>query len=396
MKLVKKLYIDYTRSTIVGSNKINGGANYTRTLLNHIKDFVDKNKMDVSVNVLVPNDYSFITTVEHSLFDDTALNIVRVLNGIENVQYEKGALLFIPLLPVKDYPILKQIKENKQIKIALTIHGLRNLDFSYDPYNLMYSDKGLALIKNYLGEVFLPVRKLIYRRFLRKYMGYVDTIITVSNYTLSGLSRSGQLNKVVLQYQDILPVEGDSESVEDVNGDYILFVSGNRPEKNLARSLVAYRKYIYENNGHLRMVIAGTSKDTALKLVNSTGIEALVKDRHIKFLDYVSDEELVWLYRNAYFLLYTSKSEGFGLPALEAAKYGCPTLAAYGTSIPEVLGPYCRYVNPYSSDLIAAEIKKMEDKNIHDEIANVLKREYDVLKRKSVFSTEMVIRELLS
>ena len=53
---------------------------------------------------------------------------------------------------------------------------------------------------------------------------------------------------------------------------------------------------------------------------------------------YVSDDELIWLYRNCYANLYPSLFEGFGLPVLEGMQFGAPTLASLSTSIPEVAG----------------------------------------------------------
>ena len=53
---------------------------------------------------------------------------------------------------------------------------------------------------------------------------------------------------------------------------------------------------------------------------------------------YVSDDELIWLYRNCYANLYPSLFEGFGLPVLEGMQFGAPTLASNSSSIPEVAG----------------------------------------------------------
>jgi glycosyltransferase involved in cell wall biosynthesis len=56
----------------------------------------------------------------------------------------------------------------------------------------------------------------------------------------------------------------------------------------------------------------------------------------VKFLGYVSDQDLPTLYRNATMLLYPSRMEGFGLPILEGMASGCPVLCANTSSLPEV------------------------------------------------------------
>ena len=61
-------------------------------------------------------------------------------------------------------------------------------------------------------------------------------------------------------------------------------------------------------------------------------------DAQIVMTGYVSDDELIWLYRNCYANLYPSLFEGFGLPVLEGMQFGAPTLTSNSTSIPEVAG----------------------------------------------------------
>jgi glycosyltransferase involved in cell wall biosynthesis len=66
----------------------------------------------------------------------------------------------------------------------------------------------------------------------------------------------------------------------------------------------------------------------------------------VKFVDYVSKEELPRLYAEATLFVFPSLYEGFGLPVLEAMSYGCPVVAANGSSIPEVCGEAALYFDP--------------------------------------------------
>jgi glycosyltransferase involved in cell wall biosynthesis len=65
---------------------------------------------------------------------------------------------------------------------------------------------------------------------------------------------------------------------------------------------------------------------------------------------YVSDEGLVWLYRNCYANLYPSLFEGFGLPILEGMQFCAPTLASRSSSIPEVTGEAAILLAPEDSE----------------------------------------------
>jgi glycosyltransferase involved in cell wall biosynthesis len=63
-------------------------------------------------------------------------------------------------------------------------------------------------------------------------------------------------------------------------------------------------------------------------LARRSGVE-----RHIHLLGYLTDEELINLYRASDALLFPTRYEGFGLPLLEAMAAECPLIA---TDIPVV------------------------------------------------------------
>lgn len=71
-------------------------------------------------------------------------------------------------------------------------------------------------------------------------------------------------------------------------------------------------------------------------------VEAAARDagllERIITLDRQPETTIRALYRNAAFLLFPSRYEGFGLPILEAFAAGTPVLASNVTSIPEVAG----------------------------------------------------------
>ena len=57
----------------------------------------------------------------------------------------------------------------------------------------------------------------------------------------------------------------------------------------------------------------------------------------IHLIGYVSDQELIWLYRHCVLNLYPSHYEGFGLPVLEGMGQGAPVLSSNSTSMPEIV-----------------------------------------------------------
>ena len=77
-----------------------------------------------------------------------------------------------------------------------------------------------------------------------------------------------------------------------------------------------------------------------------------MNDRVI-FTGKINDDELKYLYKNAKLFVYVSFYEGFGLPPLEAMRYGVPCVVSNTTSIPEVVGDGAIYVNPKNIDEIS-------------------------------------------
>jgi glycosyltransferase involved in cell wall biosynthesis len=65
---------------------------------------------------------------------------------------------------------------------------------------------------------------------------------------------------------------------------------------------------------------------------------------------YVSDDDLAALYGGALCLVFPSKTEGFGIPPLEAMTRGCPVISSNVASLVEVGGDAVAYVDPDHGD----------------------------------------------
>ena len=379
---MKRIYIDFTYSLPTKLAKFHGGGNYTKTVLLDMKNYLSKSDEIYDIIILFPNDYVVTAECEKEIVNFEKFKIKYINTTLDEHPFETGSILFLPLLGVKEFPLLKKLKKKYGIKIILTIHGLRLLDMKWDNYDLNYAN-GLAEKLHYIlkNKYLLSLRKRIYCSYLRRFVPYCDKIITVSNYSLSSIVRFTPIRNIFLQYENIVTVKETFEK-NNLYNNYILFVSGNRPEKNLSRTLDAYKLVYKKNKDIMPIFITGVPKKIQINLSKSLDLFELVKVKKIVFLDYVSDEQLSDLYRNASFLLYTSKSEGFGLPALEAAKRFCPVVAAYGTSIPEVLDSAALYVNPYSIDSIASGIERMCNENIRKQYCDRIKKIIPLIEHK--------------
>ena len=78
-------------------------------------------------------------------------------------------------------------------------------------------------------------------------------------------------------------------------------------------------------------------------------IEELGIQYQVKFLDYVTYQELPKIINQAIALVFPSLWEGFGFPVVEAMACGTPVITSNLSSLPEVAGDAAILVNPYNT-----------------------------------------------
>lgn len=130
-------------------------------------------------------------------------------------------------------------------------------------------------------------------------------------------------------------------------GGFWLNVGTIEPRKNQYCLAQAYASYLALGGSPMPLVLAGGKgwlMDDFENELAGLGIE-----QYVLFTGYVSDDELIWLYRNCYANLYPSLFEGFGLPVLEGMQFGAPTLASDTSSIPEVAGNAAILLAPHDA-----------------------------------------------
>lgn len=119
-------------------------------------------------------------------------------------------------------------------------------------------------------------------------------------------------------------------------GRYWLNVGTIEPRKNQHMLAEAYAAYLAGGGERMPLVLAGGKGWLMEDFQRHLEVLGVVDD--VVLTGYVSDEELIWLYRNCYANLYPSLFEGFGLPVLEGMQFGAPTVTSNSSSLPEVAG----------------------------------------------------------
>ena len=75
-----------------------------------------------------------------------------------------------------------------------------------------------------------------------------------------------------------------------------------------------------------------------------------VRQSNIHDAGYVDDDDLAALYEGALCLVFPSRTEGFGIPPLEAMARGCPVISSNAASLVEVGGDAVIYADPDDGD----------------------------------------------
>ncbi|MFZ4855397.1 MAG: glycosyltransferase family 4 protein [Desulfuromonadaceae bacterium] len=145
------------------------------------------------------------------------------------------------------------------------------------------------------------------------------------------------------------------------SGKYFLFVGSILKHKNISRLVQAFARLESE----AVLVIAGACKDAEHldDLRRETSVTGLSETR-LRYLDYVTDEDLPYLYNGALAFILPSLHEGFGVPIIEAMACGTPVITSNCSAMPEVAGDAALLVDPYSVESIAAAMRDVLD-NTH-------------------------------
>jgi len=198
-------------------------------------------------------------------------------------------------------------------------------------------------------------------------------IITVSNFSkkelliyLPNLKEKIEVSYIAANHIDKIFQDDSILDENDLSkGNYFFAVSSMHPNKNfqiIGKVLSQYKNF----NG--QMVIAGGKNS---RVFSNLEFES---NQNIKFVGYVTDEQLKSLYRNARAFIFPSYYEGFGLPPLEAMSVGCPVIASNAASIPEVCQSGAIYFNPDDPEDLVECINKIYHQDVKDLSDNGLKR----------------------
>lgn len=191
---------------------------------------------------------------------------------------------------------------------------------------------------------------LMHRRSLR----LATKVVAISHYTKERTMHHFGISadKIDVVHIGFIPPSAHPEPLQ-VPEHFFLFAGVLKERKNVAGVVRAFAEFCRQERGDHELLVAGkgggTYQQTLIALAHELGVE-----QQVRFLGYVTNEELAYLYTKATALVFPSFIEGFGMPVLEAMSVGLPVITSNQGALAEVAGDAALLVDPNDATAIAS------------------------------------------
>lgn len=185
-------------------------------------------------------------------------------------------------------------------------------------------------------------RRLVARRALRTALRRARLMLVPSEAVAAALAQSFPAHATrirALPPPIVVPARREWAEIDSELRGAIVSLARPEPRKDLGFALESYARACARDHDLPRLCFAGPPDDR-WKPLRRRARELGVRER-MCFVHDLSDAQRWSLLAAARALLFPSRLEGFGMPALEAALVGCPVLVRAGGVPHDVLGEAC-------------------------------------------------------
>lgn len=380
---MKRVLFDLMESQPTATSKFHGGGEYIKAVFKNLTEkYYDQFELIVFFN---PD--KFLDDWIYDIISRKKIKTYHVHNvrEIKNVFQKEDIDIFYSGMP---YFYLKEDFPDR-VRIKGTVHGLRFVEMPSDKYAYLYSD-GKASRKEIIRHL---ISKKYQNSKLRQFsvcINLIDELVCVSNHTKYSIkSHYPEIKdkKITVFYTPQKKAELSQSKSSSIDGKYILIMGGDRWIKNSYRAILAFETLFA--GGYLsdyKIVVIGGLNEKIKKDIKSP-------DKYV-IKGYVETSELEELYKFCDVFVYPSLNEGFGMPPLEAMKYGKTCVVSGICSLPEVCGDAVYYVNPYDIGEMATRVLMAVNEKINtDKVLRQFNKIYDRQKEDLDRLCEFIIED---
>ena len=198
------------------------------------------------------------------------------------------------------------------------------------------------------GKLSLIWHKIVYRQAASFTKYPILTVSFFSKYSIIDTYKvhPSRVNVVSNGWQHITNTEGDDNILQKqglAKGDFY-FTLGNINYNKNTKWVIDYA----QKHPNDLFVLSGVKVKNSQVDIEHTP--------NVRYLDFLSDSEIVTLYRNCKAFIFPSIHEGFGIPPMEALCHGAQIIIANTTCLPEIYQSSAHYIDAYDTDVNLDEI----------------------------------------
>ncbi len=209
---------------------------------------------------------------------------------------------------------------------------------------------------NFIQEISDDLNHERNQRFIEK-LNRADSITYISEYAKKSTHQYFEVPKVpeyvIYNGNPILELENLENYNLPIPQKYIYAIGDFLERKNF-HLLVEMMQHLPED---FHLIISGNATRNYAETVRDT-IQKLNLNARVVLTGRVSEKDKQYYFKNCTAFALPSLREGFGLPAIEAMRFGMPIFLANTTSLPEIGGEYAFYFNDFNPENMATVIKE--------------------------------------
>lgn len=226
------------------------------------------------------------------------------------------------------------------------------------------------------GPLVYKVKLFAYRQVFSHAVKKSQQVIAVSNYVKKQLEDEWEVNpkKIVvtkeaaedniLNLATRMTVDGIDQVLKKfkIAKPYIFYVGNAHPHKNVEGLIKAFLK-IRKNYQCITLVLAGSDHYFWERIKKEFNHPDII------YTGFVSDIELVGLYKGSDVYVVPSFEEGFGIPLLEAFVCGVPVVSSKLGSLTEIGGDAALYFDPHDmGEMVNKIMTVLNDQKLRKEL----------------------------
>ena len=210
----------------------------------------------------------------------------------------------------------------------------------------------IPLLDAELFATWRPHHRLVYKSYLRQ-LQVADTIVAISRTTAADLATHLGISdeRVRVVYPAVKrPAASLRSPASEPTFLYVGALDSHKQPELAVKALARYCEREHERAARLRFMgpSSQAQRNRLLELAVRLGIGG-----NVQFDGWIPDDALDVAFSTATALLLTSRIEGFGLPAVEAALRGIPVIAVDTPAARETVGTIAM-LTPQDAEAIAA------------------------------------------